>query len=265
MRFRFNRVQGMLIAIATAVAAVSTMFVAANTAVVTPTPEFVAAPAPTITPTTPASKPEPCLSNSNPFYFANVPTEAKESPWSFGPPVTVQKVDNTDRKSAMYTATFKPITAKPQRVGMELVARLCGRAGWNGERYGNIHGGDMMLYLAIMSLDERDPNAALTRQEWEDGVEYLVRGGGIKFSTMRTEHVTEKPRGYSAYMEPAPRKGQAPRLGVSKFTHWQSWITYVDITFRSGRTVKAELRDDCGFQLRFTSLDKVPTVLRSTM
>lgn len=255
-----TRVRGLLLTLAMLIAGVITVFAAANTAIVTVTSARVGV---MITPP-PKSVPikEPCLSNSRPFYLGNLPAEVKEGRRSFGPPMTVRKVDNTDRKSQMYTTPFKAITSKPARVGNEILARLCGRAGWNGSFAGNIHGGDQAFYLAFTAAyDRKDPNRPITRKEWEEGVQYLV-DTGIQFRDITVERRIAEPAGYTLYMEPNRDRTKPPRIGAAKFAHWESWIVTIPVRMPGGGVVTKMFRADCGLQLMANSPDELPPALR---
>jgi hypothetical protein len=257
---RFTAAQGRIWLLMLFVAGLMTFFIVGNTVVVDPIRDAVpaaAAPAPSTTP----AKREPCLSNSRPFYFANLPATVKEGKRSFGPPMAVQKPLITKSGTATYTNPFKPTKLTRDDVSREIVARLCGRAGWNGQRYGNIHGGDQAFYLAFTTAyDHKDPNRQLTHKEWEDGVQYLIETG-IQFSDIKVERRVAEPTGYTTYMEPNQDRTKAPRIGATKFGHWVSWVVTIPVKL-GNKIVSKRFRGDCGLQLLANSLGELPTTLR---
>jgi hypothetical protein len=255
-----NRVRGTLLSIGLAFLGIFGIFVVDNYAVVsvTSTPaQAIGTPSVTTVPVKVS-----CMTSKVPFYFANVPTQAKEGRRSFGPPMNVTKIDNPDRRSGLYTTPFTPISAEPKNVGAELAARLCGRKVRNGRHLTTVHGPDKSLYLALaMAAEGRDPRRPLSDKEWEDGVNYAVTEG-IQYDRVITERVITAPKGWTTYMEPGADMNQAPRIGVTKFAHWESWITRLSYRLPNGKIIELTARADCGNQFGWSSKDAMPKVAR---
>lgn len=254
-----NRARGTLFGLGLALLSICGLFIIDNFGVVNASsvPPVIATTPPTIT--VAASS---CMTSKTPFYFANVPTQAKEGRRSFGPPMNVRSVDNPDLASGMYTKPFEPITAEPKDVGAELAARLCGRKVRTGPTVRTLHGPDKSLYLALaLATEGRDPRRPLSDKEWEDGVNYAVTEG-IQYNKVVTKRVVKAPEGWTTYMEPNADPSKAPRIGVTRFTHWESWITELPYKLPSGKVIVLKPRADCGNQFGWDSYDAMPSAAR---